>query len=184
MAELLERRELLAAFQPGDIVVEQVGDGTNALTNTGNAIFLDEYTPTGTLVQSIPLPTQGISSNNPILADGTDPTEGLLSNSADGHFLLLPGYDQFITASPVDLAAATGNVDSPGSGDGQCVRNGQHLDRLDQLRQRGPDQLHPGRSHERHQRQRVELLVGGEQQRRGDVRRWGSRRTRRRQRLP
>ena len=99
MAELLERRELLATFQQGDIVVEVVGDGSNPLTSTGNAIFLDEINPaTGQLVQSVPLPVQGISSNNPILADGTDPTEGLLSNSADGHFLLLPGYDQFITS--------------------------------------------------------------------------------------
>ena len=49
MAELLERRELLATFQPGDIVVEQVGDGTTGLTPNGNAIFLNEYTPTGTL---------------------------------------------------------------------------------------------------------------------------------------
>ena len=45
MAELLERRELLATFQQGDIVVEVVGDGSNPLTNTGNAIFLDEYQP-------------------------------------------------------------------------------------------------------------------------------------------
>ena len=101
MAELLERRELLATFQQGDIVIERVGDGTNPLTNTGNAIFLDEYTPSGVLVQQIALPVQGISDNNPILDDGTDPTEGLLSNSADGHYLLLAGYDRFITQTPL-----------------------------------------------------------------------------------
>ena len=61
-------------------------------------------------MQSIELPTQGVSDNNPILADGTDPTEGLLSDSADGHFLVLPGYDQFITASPVNLSQQSGTT--------------------------------------------------------------------------
>ena len=54
---------MLLTVQPltgGDILVARVGDGTAALTNLGNTYFLDEYTPTGTLVQSIAMPTTGM----------------------------------------------------------------------------------------------------------------------------
>jgi hypothetical protein len=44
-------------ISPGDLVVYRVGDGAAGLLNTGAAVFVDEYTTTGTLVQSIPLPT-------------------------------------------------------------------------------------------------------------------------------
>ena len=46
----LERRDLLAALTPGDIVIYRVGSGTSGLLNTGAAVFLDEYTPSGSLV--------------------------------------------------------------------------------------------------------------------------------------
>ena len=46
-----------AGFTPGDIVVERVGNGGAALSSASQAVFLNEYTPTGTLVQSIALPT-------------------------------------------------------------------------------------------------------------------------------
>ena len=50
-----------AAFTPGNLVVYRVSDGTALLTNTGNAVFLDEYSValdgTALLVQSIPMPT-------------------------------------------------------------------------------------------------------------------------------
>src|SRR6185369_8472806 len=61
--EKLEHRLLLTAlpFVGGDLVVYRVGDGAAALSNGGNPIFLDEYSPNGTLVQSIEMPF----SNNP-----------------------------------------------------------------------------------------------------------------------
>src|SRR5262245_13912483 len=47
-----------AAFTPGNLVIYRVGiAGTGVLTNTGNPVFLDEYTTSGALVQSIPVPT-------------------------------------------------------------------------------------------------------------------------------
>ena len=63
--ELLERRVLLTAqpFIGGDLVVYRVGDGTAALTNGGNPIFLDEYRPDGTLVQSIEMPFSANASD-------------------------------------------------------------------------------------------------------------------------
>src|SRR5262249_32534665 len=46
----------------------------------------------GTLVQSIALPTSGSGSNKPLIASGTATSEGLLTRSADGRFLVLTGY--------------------------------------------------------------------------------------------
>ena len=42
---------------PGDLVVYRVGDGSAALSSTTSVVFLDEYTQSGTLVQSIAMPT-------------------------------------------------------------------------------------------------------------------------------
>ena len=58
----------MAAFTPGNIVIYRVGDGTSSLVNTGNAVFLDEYTPSGTLVQSIALPTADSGTNQTLIA--------------------------------------------------------------------------------------------------------------------
>ena len=45
--EPLESRRLLSVqpFVGGDLVVYRVGDGTAALSNGGNPMFLDEYSP-------------------------------------------------------------------------------------------------------------------------------------------
>lgn len=91
--ELLESRELLAAFTPGNLVVYRVGAGAVNLVSTGSPVFLDEYSPAGALVQSIALPTVADGSNRPLVASGTSYSEGLLSRSADGHSLVVPGYD-------------------------------------------------------------------------------------------
>ncbi|HKO57190.1 MAG TPA: hypothetical protein VJ276_15040, partial [Thermoanaerobaculia bacterium] len=51
---------LLAAAAPftnGSVVVVRVGDGVTALSGNSAPAFLDEYSPAGTLIQSIPLPT-------------------------------------------------------------------------------------------------------------------------------
>ncbi|GAA4667054.1 hypothetical protein GCM10025780_06380 [Frondihabitans cladoniiphilus] len=80
------------AFTPGDLVVYRVGDGSSALSSAATAVFLDEYTPAGRLVQSVPLPTTASGANNPLTASGTSGSEGLLTLSADGRYLVAPGY--------------------------------------------------------------------------------------------
>lgn len=83
---------LAAPFTPGNIVVARVGDGSAALTTAAAAVYLDEYTPAGALVQSIALPTS-VSGNNRILtASGTTTTELSLTRSSDGRYLVLAGY--------------------------------------------------------------------------------------------
>ncbi len=93
--EALEDRSVPAAFTAGDLVVYRVGDGSAALTNAATAVFLDEYTTSGTLVQSIALPktTSGLASGqNRLTASGTARLEGLLTLSADGQYVILTGY--------------------------------------------------------------------------------------------
>src|SRR3954470_8582522 len=81
-----------AAFTPGNIVVYRIGDGSAALSNLATPVFLDEYSPAGSLVQTVPLPTVAAGANNPLTGSGTATSEGLLTRSTDKAYLLLPGY--------------------------------------------------------------------------------------------
>jgi hypothetical protein len=113
-----------ASFTPGNLVIYRVGDGTTDLVNTGNAVFLDEYTPSGTLVQSVAMPTVASGANHALFASGTAQTEGLLTLSADGQYLLLTGYANTTTGTTslkstkaTDVNRVIGRVDSAGNVD-------------------------------------------------------------------
>ena len=82
-------------FTPGDIVVLRVGaaGAGSSLADTGTAVFLDEYTPACSLVQSIPMPTASTVGGNQSLVLGNSSNEGELNLSTDGLSLLLAGYD-------------------------------------------------------------------------------------------
>ena len=71
-----------AALTSGNLVALRVGDGLTALTTALAQAFIDEFTPSGTLVQSIGAPL-GMS--------GTDPTVGALTHSADGVYVVFAG---------------------------------------------------------------------------------------------
>ena len=71
----------------------RVGDGSSALSSGATAVFLDEYTPSGTLVQSIALPTSAVGANRRLTVSGTATSEGALALSADGRYLSLAGFD-------------------------------------------------------------------------------------------
>ena len=94
------------AFTSGDVVVYRVGDGTTTLGSSGASVSLDEYSPTGTLVQSVPLPTAGNGSNKPLVAGGTATSEGELTLSADGQYLMATGYDSSVGTSGLSASAA------------------------------------------------------------------------------
>lgn len=90
----------------GDLIVYRVGDGSAALANTATAVFLDEYTPAGTLVQSIALPTSGAGA---LTAVGNATTEGIISRAQNGTALIFTGYRADVgSANP--SAAAPGTV--------------------------------------------------------------------------
>jgi hypothetical protein len=120
----LESRDVPAAFTPGDLVVYRVGDGT-ATVNTAAAVavFLDEYSPTGTLVQSIPMPTTTVGANHRLTEGGSTFGDGLLTDSADGRYLIVPGYDAAVgtaavaSTTPATVNRVVGRVDINGNVD-------------------------------------------------------------------
>jgi hypothetical protein len=76
----------------GNLVVVRVGTGSGALSGTSTATFLDEYTPAGVLVQTIPMPTTVSGLNQPCTNSGSATSEGFVTVSTNGLYLLLGGY--------------------------------------------------------------------------------------------
>ncbi len=123
-AALLTTPALAGPFTPGNLVVVRIGDGSAALTSAATAVFLLEYTPAGTLVQTVALPTVSSAPNRPLTASGSATSELNLTRSADGRYLVLAGYDASvgtaaIGSSPVATndriigrVAANGTVDT------------------------------------------------------------------------
>ncbi|HEX3999515.1 MAG TPA: PEP-CTERM sorting domain-containing protein [Pirellulales bacterium] len=114
-----ERAAWSTEFSVGDLVVTQIGatgSGT-ALTNKGTAAFLDEISTSGASVQQLALPTAASGSNNPLTLGGTAASEGELSLSANGQFLVGAGYDVGVGGttqgeSTVGLINNAGSIDT------------------------------------------------------------------------
>ncbi|MBX3463908.1 MAG: hypothetical protein KF830_12120 [Planctomycetes bacterium] len=81
-----------APITPGNLVVTRVGDGSLALSNSAHPVFLDEYTIGGTYVQTIALPTVAGGGNLPVSNSGTASSEGAITQSVDGRYLIGVGY--------------------------------------------------------------------------------------------
>ena len=79
-------------FTSGNLVVVRVGDGSAALTSASTAVFLDEYTPAGGSVGSTAMPTAATGSNAPFTNSGTATSEGNMTRSANGRYLILGAY--------------------------------------------------------------------------------------------
>ncbi len=104
-----------APFTPGDIVIERVGDGSAALSSGGTPIFFDEYTPGGTLAQSIEIPT---NTADAMVDSGTATSEGQVTLAATGTQLVFAGYNTNAGTAKVASGGATrviGTVDYTGS---------------------------------------------------------------------
>ena len=101
-----------APFTKGNIVVTRVGDGTTALSTVAAPTFLDEYTVSGTLVQSIALPTTVNGNNKRLVNAGSSTSECFLNLSVDKRYLLLGGYDAAVAtaALPGTTSVATNRV--------------------------------------------------------------------------
>jgi hypothetical protein len=104
-----------APFTPDNLVVVRVGDGTATLANTGNAVFLDEYSITTagvpTLVQSVPLPSAAAAGElqRQCVMSGTAASEGALVRSTNARFLTLACYGSNIPAA-TSLNSSLGTV--------------------------------------------------------------------------
>jgi len=100
-----------AGFSPGNLVVLRAGDGSGALSSAATAVFLDEYSPAGTPVQSLTLPTTASGNNKRLTVAGSSTNDGALRRSVDGRYLTLAGYDAVPgTASIAGTASATGVI--------------------------------------------------------------------------
>ena len=99
-----------APFTAGNLVIYRVGNGIDSLVNTGNPVFLDEYTPAGVLVQSIAMPTVVSGLNRRLVASGIATSEGLLTRSANAGFLFLTGYDSALPGAVMLSGTASATV--------------------------------------------------------------------------
>lgn len=84
---------------PTNIVVIRVGDGEQALTINGNSIALDQYTPSGSYVNTVNIPDSGASGMTAIGWDNINgvnagsTTGSCLTRSLDGRFMVVAGYN-------------------------------------------------------------------------------------------
>ena len=102
--------------------VVRVGTGTGALTAVATPAFIEERRADGSLVGTpLALPVAVAGSNRPLTMSGTSTSEGHLSLSSDGHYVVLAGYAA--AAGAADPSAATsatvnrvvGRVDAAGT---------------------------------------------------------------------
>src|SRR4051812_45314902 len=87
----------LGQFTTGQLVVLRVGDGSSALASSATATFLDQYNATTagqsapTLTVAIPVPAS-TNSGSGLTIGGSATTEGQITRSADGQFIVVAGY--------------------------------------------------------------------------------------------
>ncbi len=93
-------------FTPGNILVYKVGDSATALSANGSPIFLNEYTPSGTFVQSKRL-SRTTAGVNTILSAATSNSEGYITLNTNGTNVAVGGYNAPTTnASSLSGASA------------------------------------------------------------------------------
>ncbi|MBI5850490.1 MAG: hypothetical protein HZB39_05550 [Planctomycetes bacterium] len=99
-----------AQITPGNLVVVRVGDGAAALSSAATRYALDELTTAGAPVQTIPMPTSASGPNRACNVAGTATSEGFLTQSDDGRYLVSTGYDAALgTASVAGTTSALVN---------------------------------------------------------------------------
>ncbi len=89
-------------FDPGNLAVLQVGNGSATLTSAGTALFVDQYTTGGTFVNDVAVPSSGTGQ---LVSSGSASSEGDLTLSANGQYLVLAGYN--VAAGTAGVAGAT-----------------------------------------------------------------------------
>jgi hypothetical protein len=92
-------------FTTGNIAVLQEGDGTTALSTASSPMAILEYTPGGGLVQTIPIPTNGV---NRLTQSSGSASEGFLARSINTSNLTFVGYDAALGIANVPGTSANG----------------------------------------------------------------------------
>ena len=91
---------------PGDLLIYRVGDGSTSLSSAGDPVFLDEYTPSGTLVQSFAAHLAERRQLCP-LRKRQPTSEGMLTLSSDGRYVTFTGYTSLSGAGSLASSSAT-----------------------------------------------------------------------------
>lgn len=110
LTALLPATTQAAPFTPGNLVVLRSGDGSAGLNTNATAAFLDEYTPTGTKIQTIALPSTSSGGNHAMTIAGSQSLEGELHLSADGKYLSCAGYNAPVGTLTVNSTPNNGAV--------------------------------------------------------------------------
>jgi hypothetical protein len=103
-------------WQDGNLVVLRVGDGVGALANTGNPVFLDQFTTGGSLYGTLSIPNSGATA---MLQSGSASSEGFLTRY--NKTLVFMGYNTTGTGgslpntSGTTVPRAIGQVDISGN---------------------------------------------------------------------
>ena len=107
-------------FSPGNVVVRVVGDGAAVLTSAATTNSIKEYTPAGAATgKTYVLPTT--KGGPAITVSGTATSEGALTLSTDGKYLVVVGYDAAPGTSGVVASASSANARVIGALDWQAV---------------------------------------------------------------
>jgi hypothetical protein len=89
-------------WQDGNLVVLRVGDGVGALANTGNPVFLDQFTTAGGLYGTLGIPNSGATA---MLQSGSASSEGFLTRY--NKTLVFMGYNTSSTAANLPNSTGT-----------------------------------------------------------------------------
>jgi hypothetical protein len=110
---LLATAATAQVFTPGNVVVLRVGDPALTLSSSAAPVFIDEWdTTTNTLVQSLEIPNSQTNATPSFSQRGYSSSEGGLTVSADGRYLIAAGYDRMIGATNpgAEMSATTNRV--------------------------------------------------------------------------
>jgi hypothetical protein len=94
-------------FTLGNLAVLQVGSGSGSLSSSAAAVLIQEFSTSGSLVQTIGIPTSGATR---LTSSGSASSEGALTLSSDRSALTFAGYAASVgTAGIAGTAAITNN---------------------------------------------------------------------------
>lgn len=111
-----------AQFTGGNLALVRLGASGQTLANTGNSVFIEEYTTAGSWVQGFAIPDAGAAA---LVMSGTATSEGALSLSPlgpTGQYLAFGGYNitrphgsSIAGATAASVPRAIGTLDAQGN---------------------------------------------------------------------
>ena len=96
------------AFTPGNIVVNQSGNGTVITGSSAAPVSIVEFTSSGTAGATVAIPSSATAANQGDLTDAfTSATAGELTLSANGQYVTISGYDAKVGQTTVTGQTST-----------------------------------------------------------------------------